>query len=294
MADHPGTHGTDALREEHVHHNQVTRGDRDGFSNHREHLMRLIRAASGDCGDIRAGSDRPLSKVALLGAGNCNDLDLPWLLGRFGEVHLVDLDPDALEFGYRSVEMFQERMRRHAPFDVASPLMSGTVDEGIVEGSPAATDQCDLVVSGNLLSQLVFTLNTLVRRGQVAVPFLQAVQWIRRGHFRTIAGMLRPGGRAVITIDFVSSDSAPRLLSDPVGSNDQASLNRMAIELLRSSNFFTGLNPAVVFDEVRRMGQLAIVDQAPPWVWHVGPRRYLVAGIVVQRVNDVSSRSEIG
>src|SRR6185295_19591792 len=41
----------------------------------------------------------PAGRLCVLGAGNCNDLDLPALLGAYREVHLVDLDEEALNRG---------------------------------------------------------------------------------------------------------------------------------------------------------------------------------------------------
>ncbi len=35
-------------------------------------------------------------RLCLLGAGNANDVDLNALAARFGEIHLVDIDPDAV------------------------------------------------------------------------------------------------------------------------------------------------------------------------------------------------------
>ena len=58
----------------------------DRYAAHRAHVMdHLTRGQQG-------GNRR----LCVLGAGNCNDVDLPALLSAFREVHLVDLDGDAL------------------------------------------------------------------------------------------------------------------------------------------------------------------------------------------------------
>ena len=79
-------------------YNQTTRGSWKYFSQHRNQILNLVFEESLD----RQG------KLAILGAGNCNDLDLKDLLGHFREVHLFDLDQTAMEFALRrqSVENY--------------------------------------------------------------------------------------------------------------------------------------------------------------------------------------------
>ena len=61
----------------------------ESFQRHRDRVTSLCVAAA------RGGTGR----LSVLGAGNCNDVDLPVLLQTFREVHLVDLDSQALQFG---------------------------------------------------------------------------------------------------------------------------------------------------------------------------------------------------
>ena len=46
--------------------------------------------------EITRGVPRGEKRLCLLGAGNCNDVDLQALLSVFREVHVVDIDADAL------------------------------------------------------------------------------------------------------------------------------------------------------------------------------------------------------
>ena len=47
--------------------------------------------------DLLGDENRRQGKVAILGAGNCNDLDLVQLASECGEIHLFDLDREAME-----------------------------------------------------------------------------------------------------------------------------------------------------------------------------------------------------
>ena len=59
------------------------------YRSHREAVADLI------CRPPQAASAR----LCVLGAGNCNDLDLGRFTGRFARVHLVDLDRQAMARG---------------------------------------------------------------------------------------------------------------------------------------------------------------------------------------------------
>src|SRR6186713_3067306 len=84
----------------------------DSFASHREASTRLIldcRASTGEA-----------SRLCVLGAGNAFDLDLPLLLDRFAEVHLVDIDPRALARARaRVVPSERARVLSHAPLDLS-------------------------------------------------------------------------------------------------------------------------------------------------------------------------------
>jgi len=86
-----------------------------------------------------------------------------------------------------------------------------------------------------------------------------------------------------MTLDFVSSDTTAQLFSDRAESADPSYLNQLAVECITGRNFFTGLNPAMLLQDIRSCSDLIVVDQAGPWLWDLGPRRYLVAGLIVQR-----------
>ena len=77
------------LQEKQLAYNRSTRHNWESFRGHREQIMNLIRQAQ------KVGR----GKIAVLGAGNCNDLDLKELASSFQEIHLFDLDPGSMADG---------------------------------------------------------------------------------------------------------------------------------------------------------------------------------------------------
>src|SRR3569623_288448 len=62
-----------------------TRCQWDLFAHHRRQIERLIVPPAGG------------GRLYVLGAGNCNDLDLAYLATAYAEARLVDIDPAALD-----------------------------------------------------------------------------------------------------------------------------------------------------------------------------------------------------
>src|SRR5689334_3664368 len=87
--------------------NRSTRGQWAMYAGHRQNLERIILAS------------HPGGRICVLGAGNCNDLDLNWLTKIFRQVHLVDLDGGALEAGVRRQKLERSaKLFLHAPIDL--------------------------------------------------------------------------------------------------------------------------------------------------------------------------------
>src|ERR1700679_4278661 len=75
------------------------------FEQHRRRIMDLALRAEGGV-------------AAVLGAGNCNDVDLPVLASRFEQVHLVDLDAEALRGAtLRELEEVRAKLVPHGGVD---------------------------------------------------------------------------------------------------------------------------------------------------------------------------------
>jgi len=262
--------------------NQTTAGEWRSFTGHRHRISDLLLPAA------KGG------RICVLGAGNCNDLHLAGLTGAFEEVVLVDLDPEALSRGTQSQPLpVGNRLRSCGNIDVTGAL------ERIATWSPATKlepedldalavgaetshwptgSTFDVVASTCLLSQLVGSLtHSLTDRHP---QFLDAVQAIRTGHVSTMASLLRPGGRAVLISDVVSSDTLPELLAAGDPRNFDQGLVATAI---KAGNFFTGLNPAVVHGVIKSTPLFKDVNFVLPWIWRCGPRAYAVYAIEATR-----------
>ena len=82
--------------------------------------------------------------------------------------------------------------------------------------------------------------------------------------------------------DIVSSDTCPALLDFP--END---LPRVLTDAINSRNFFTGLNPMVLFqlfsDDDYLAQLVGNIRMAQPWRWNLGPRSYAVCAMLITR-----------
>jgi hypothetical protein len=263
--------------------NAQSRDRWDSFAEHRKKVSELLRP--------HVVTNQ--SRLCILGAGNCQDLDLPSLLAVHGEVHLVDLDADSLAWGVAQqgvvdhpgvhlwggvdVTGMLDAIASWSPqTSISSEDLSACADGPVRRVSPSLPTSFDLVASTCLLSQLIRDIIASV--GERHPQFLGLIQAIRAGHLRLLAHLLSPGGTAVLITDIVSSETFPAL-----GSVPESSLGALMIQLVRDRNFFHGLNPAVLsslatLDPVLRT-EVTLQESVPPWRWDFGPRLYLVCAV---------------
>ena len=264
----------------------LNRASADGwkaFASHRQRVTELLRGSGGP------------SRLCVLGAGNCNDLDLQTLARSHREVHLVDLDGDAMVAGVQRQGLAgHPAIRLHGGVDVAAvPQRPGAAIAALARDDiarladapagvvpPRLPGPFDVVASTCLLSQLIDWAVRAIGEGNE--HFLAAVQAIRCGHFRLLVALTAASGKAVLIADVVSSDTLPAL--DAAAPGDLATLLGRAVS---RGNFFHGSNPALLAslpgaDPVLR-GQVAAVDVHPPWLWDLGWRRYAVCAMTLRR-----------
>jgi len=126
------------------------------------------------------------------------------------------------------------------------------------------------------LSQIMESLAQLIPAEHPA--FLDFLQALRRGHLRRMLQLLKPNGCGVFVTDLISSETAPEL-----SATDNAQLPRFLAKCLQSSNFFSGLNPGLVLQDLKTEPGLAAfcrnVQIHPPWRWQMGPRWYAVYAV---------------
>ena len=221
------------------------------------------------------------SRLAVLGAGNCNDLDLKMLAASFAAVDLFDLDAKALARGIRSQLMESSPcLFMHGDVDFTGILprlamLPQKLDQRAELGElvhlaariPSLGNGAggyDVVASTCVLSQLISSAVLALGESEPLLPLL--VLTMRKTHFRLLCNMVAPGGTVVFVSDLVSSDSCPALLAH--SKND---LQPLMEAVVRDRNFFTGLNPYAI------LGMLGETEDDlclhPPWLWRMSSQR---------------------
>lgn len=260
------------------------------YQPHRHRVTSLIRDALPAEGEHSA-------RICLLGAGNCNDVDLGELASRCSEVLLVDLDDEALQQAVARQQLaghpairFQANTDVTGMFDRLNPDTAATVGDQSLEiaeltratntfSANELPDGFDLVASVCLLSQLVDGVIRRIPDPHTALPLLQA---LRRRHLRLLLEKCRPGGQAILFSEVVSSDTCPNLANTP-----DETLPELLAQLLATQNFFTGLHPGVILQEPRSDPQLTQlvgkIKPIAPWKWPFICRTYAVTAFVVER-----------
>jgi hypothetical protein len=239
--------------------------------------------------------------LCVLGAGNAYDLDLEALLTRFAEVHLVDIDADALRGARQRVpEGPRQRLITHAPVDLSGwfphlerwkrmqvtpqELMAApaTGAKGIAAALPGPFD---VVVSTCLLTQLQLTLLQLL--GDKHQLFVALREFLTLTHLRTLAALARPGGRALLVTDLCEQAVFP-----PGRPKDGADLQLLMQELVAAGHVIHSSHPELIKitlgDDPVLARSFAPAEISAPWLWQNGPeRRFLVYGLLLtQQLTD--------
>ena len=268
--------------------NRSTSGQWILYSSHRQELERLIVPPR------RGGT------LCVLGAGNCNDLDLNWLVQVYRQVTLVDIDGHALERGATFQRVHDlSAIRRLGSIDLTG--LAGrlgpwaekrpTADEVRACTKLAATPAdataaelggpFDAVVSPCVLSQLLTPLRDFL--GQADPGFEPLLSAMRARHFALMAALLRPGGRGIFACDLFSSAVQPNLSRIP-----KVDLPDLMRQMVRDEKYFSHLDPASIARALKTSrpasGQFANVQCVAPWLWHLGiAKTYLVYGMTFDR-----------
>ncbi|MGH2722202.1 MAG: hypothetical protein ACRDJO_11480 [Actinomycetota bacterium] len=243
--------------------NLATAGAWSVFASHRAHLWSVVVGAARALPDPQ--------RLCLLGAGNVNDVDLRKALTVFEEVHLVDLDAEAMRGALvRQGLEGDGRIVLRAGIDFRTARFDG--------------ESFAVVVSCCVLSQII---DGVVRELGPEDPRTMGVVLAERdGHLANLVALTAPGGAAVLVTDFVSSDTAPGL------SNRSDLREEHVAGLVAAGNFFTGCNPYVLQRALQALPTVAAVAAASPWVWRIGlDRSYAVAALVAHRTGQGGSLS---
>lgn len=260
---------------------------RDAWTNYAAHRARVTKL-------LRNLSQAASSRLCVLGAGNCNDLDLCELMTKFTEIHLVDIDSLAIDGGMRRQGLDNsDPVVVHSNVDVTG--IAAQLSKWNLETDDQFATKClqladdyqplglttyNVVASLCLLSQLIDSIAQTV--GPKHPKFLEMVKVIRRRHLRLILELTNPGGVGVLVSDIVSSDTSTELAT-----TSEPQLPQLLERLINEQNFFTGVNPAVLRSLLETDPSLsslvASIDVTRPWLWDFGSRCYAVFAIVIRR-----------
>ena len=273
----------DRLGRRQVAINATSRDQWEAFSEHRRCLTAALAR------EATAGR----SRLCVLGAGNANDLELTALLSAHREVHLVDIDTEALTRGAeRQGVASHPRLRLHGGVDVTAMLgflsdrtpMSelGPGDFDAMAAWPASRTAVvlpggfDRVASTCLLSQILETAAHAIGRSHRQLADVEAA--LRAGHLRLMARLAAPGGEAVLVTEVASSRTIAEL---PALSAE--GLAGLLTGLGRKGNHFRGVHPRQLLAALRADPSIgphvAAAATLMPWRWKLHDRTYLVGAI---------------
>jgi hypothetical protein len=266
--------------EMHRKFNRNSAGCWDDYAEHRAQVTGLLQAHPG-------------GRLVILGAGNMNDLDLGAVAAAFEEIHLVDLDAEALGRGMgRQVEALRVKLTGHAPVDVTGSLErlkryvkaapSASDLDALIQAPlavlPALPGPFDVVVSDCLLGQIMHSC----RRAMGESPHLGVVaQAAAMGHLHLLGQLCRPGGTVLLVTDTVSSETYPL---DELW-DDQPPLELLTY-LEKTDNTFSGTGPSYVRRLLNREPLRPLFETArllEPWRWRLGDKVTLLAYALVLR-----------
>jgi hypothetical protein len=253
------------------------------FADHRALLTGLAREAGG-------------GRLLVLGAGNCNDLDLPALAAQYQEIHLADLDQQALEKARaRQPPEVAGALVLHAPVDLSGALeklaefrqerptpaqvaaLPGNVADDV---TLAVRGTFDTVMSTCLLSQLMHGAR-LALGDRDDLPSVATALML--GHLRALVRLVRPGGTVVFASDTCSSEMYPPLVDRCRQFSPLAVLGRLE----ETENLLSGTQPAMIFQALTEDRVIAPLVEPPklvePWLWRMGKLTLLVYGVIFKR-----------
>jgi len=235
----------------------------------------------------------PGARVCVLGAGNCNDLDLPALTANCKQLVLVDLDQEALELARERQGARAANLELVGNVDVTGTFeimangansSAAMIEAATHFGGPELPGEpFDVMVSACLLSQFLLAARASLPPESAELRRLALA--LRDRHLALLLRHTVAGGRALVITDIVSSSTAPMLRTC-----QSFELARLRDQLLAAQNHFFGLNPQSLERYVRKQlaQECGEIKQRPPWLWSFGERCFLVVALVLERQNQLA------
>lgn len=273
-------HRPNFLADNQASYNRSTRDHWDHFAAHRRTVGEMLVP-----GPLATGG-----QLCVLGAGNCNDLDLPRLLNAFEKITLVDIDAAALEAAVRRQQVAgHERLDLRGGVDLTGvsarmgdwptrPPTAEQVEQCLravaTSPRPEIGGPFDVILSPCILSQICLYATDALGRGHPRTPDLR--REIRQQHLRQMVEWLAPGGTGILVIDLAQAAKVGSLLQTHADR-----LSEVASRTVGAAKHFPGLDPktlrAELIEEPLLRGMVSDVRQTPPWVWTLGPKKAFLA-----------------
>ena len=262
--------------------NRGLSGSWSAYSGHRARLGSLIA-------ELPQGGE-----LCVFGAGNANDLELDALVTRFREVHLVDLDAEALHrardrqpMAVRAKIVLHEHVDGSGVLEFLDAWGDHFPDRG--ELARVATEAAQSIVHNLGLAFPAVVSSCLL--SQLALPFERAwltsrANWadllstISAIHLATLAGSTRSGGRCLLAVDVASSRDTPALADQHDRRGDE--LSELVAEARAAGGLQLRPDPRALLARLSAPGMKALVarpELSEPWLWQRGSVTELVYGL---------------
>jgi hypothetical protein len=288
QAAHPTASLEAPVRARHAQTARNLRSARDWelFTPHRERVMAVIPTGP------------PGGSLCVLGAGKCDDLDLPGLAERFSVIHLVDLDDEALARARdRQPARVRDAIVPHGGVDLSGLLPrldewaeafpdDRTLHQVVFSAAHAVVDGLggpfDVTVSTCVLSQLLLPFqDTWAASEETWNKLVAATTAV---HVGVLTHATAPRGAACLVFDVLSSDRAPGLttLRDYPPERLQAAVEAGA----QSGAIALHPDPGALLAQISHSG-VAAPEPGPrltgPWIWNTGAALQLVYALSFRR-----------
>jgi hypothetical protein len=288
LAHGPGVpaDGATRVRQAQTERNRRSAEVWDLYAPHRERVMALIPTEP-------AGG-----KLCVLGAGRCNDIDLPRLAHSFSAVHLVDLDGEVMErVRDRQPAPVRDAIVLHGGVDVSGLLArieewgdafpdDRALHEAVFSAAHAVVDALggpfDVTASTCVLSQLLLPFQNAWAASEETWSKMTAAT--TAVHVGILAHNTAPRGAVSLVFDVLSSDNAPSLtaLRELPSEELQAAVDEGA----RAGTMPLELDPREMLAQISNSG-VAARQPAPsltgPWLWDTSSALQLVYGLSFRR-----------
>lgn len=257
---------------------QRNQSTRLGFERYAEHRARVMAQLA----------DRRGERLAVLGAGNCNDLELDALADRFSEIHLFDLDGEALhgavsrqssavraacrvhERDLTGVVGFVDAWKQHPP----EPLDAQIAAWKQLSGLLGEVGEFDVVLSSCLLSQVAINLRDFFG----LVPALNsALIAAVTAHVLLATALTRPGGSVLLVSDCITDRYPIREEAEQRGA-----VNAI-LHLASQGAAFPGTDPRLIAD-LLTLPDFSAPELVDAWIWDLSEQAYLVYALRAARL----------